>query len=227
MDTTNVSLDKSLPDSHHLLNTTEIIYKNLNIGRVSKAIINDIKWIIYNSIKYQIIYFEMNIEDFYYYVIKRSISFFGFKEIHANEIFVFLANNIHLISTINFTLCDLIVFEYYGYFSEDIKYHIYLLLRNSNISILHEMNPNYEYALKLRNLLSQYYHNEEGLDILVVYIMWINNYQHIEINDLSVFISDIINNRPILKYYSSINNKKDLKDILKNINYNIITQSFL
>jgi hypothetical protein len=206
-----------------LMLATESLYDSFNIDVISKEIKNKIIKIIFNSIEQNTTFLDMNLCQFHAAIIKRC-EFFGFKQEQSYELFVFYANNIDLMTTVDFTLEELLVFDYYGYFSDEIHYHIKLLQNTSDIYILHNNNNYYYYTTTIKKHLKEYYHNQYILDMLIVFIMWVNDNENIIISNLNQFISNVINNDKI-KHLTMQNNKRDLVYMLEDLSLTISFES--
>ncbi len=210
---------KSRENNCKMIRTIDEIYDSFNTGFISKKTECDIKMILYNSLKYELKYFDLSIIQFYKVIIGRCVAHFGFKMQQACDIFVFYANNITLMSSLNFTLEELIIFDYYGYFSGcklgDIYYHIRLLQVASDISIFHCCNPNYNTVLNIQNILSEFNFTEEILNILITFLVWSNTTINNR-DDLAKVCNDIENHDKLKKLVMKSKNKQ-IKNIFNDL----------
>ncbi len=202
-----------------MIRTIDEIFDNLNIGFISTKTECDIKMIIYNSLKNELTYFDMSITEFFKVITHRCVSYFGFKIQQACDIFVFYANYIKFMTSLNFTLEELIIYDYYGYFSSerfsDIYYHTRLLLITSEMSCFHFHNTNYHNVLNIKTILQKFNFHEETLNIVITFIVWSNTTINNK-DDLITVCNHIGNNDKLQKLVMKSKNK-DIKIIFNEI----------
>ncbi len=198
------------------MDSTELIFSKMKLDDIPKDVENDIKWIIYNNPSMK--YFNFDFITFFNIIMNKCF-YFGFNKIQSCEIFIFYCNYTYLLSVPDFKLEDLVIMDYYGCFSDEVRYHIQELKYNSSLSILHNNNIHNYYVIELKDIIRPYV-NLKKLDILVTYIMWVNDYHHTDIQQLREFILNIIENKNI--FWQNIIKKNTCDVDLRDLCYDIL-----
>jgi hypothetical protein len=164
----------------------DAIYELLVLPTIPKSLQYDIKFAIYlYCIKNNSVFLGLNFVNFAKKLIPYFMSTFGFPCAQACEIMIAYANKPRWLFTYDIKLSDLIVFDWYGFFSDDVRYHIRELEHNSELSLLHVKNPLFEEANALASKLQGFVKPEHTL-VMLCYIYLINNHRDFVICSYSI-----------------------------------------
>ena len=169
-----------LTDAEKNSSTTEkidAIYQQIGLPAISRTLEHKIKFKIYLCcIKNNSDFLGLNFVEFAKKLISYFMSVFGLQCTQACEIMLVYANNTSWLFTFDIKLSDLIVFDWYGFFSDDVRFHLKELEHNTELSLLHHDNPLFEEANKLLSDITHFIKPEYRL-VMLCYIYLINNHR--------------------------------------------------
>ncbi len=198
----------------------EVIYQQLRLPTVPRKLENEIKFTIYIScIKNKSDFLGLEFVEFGKKLISFFMSTFGFPCAQACEIMLAYANNTGWLFTFDIKLSDLIVFDWYGFFSEDVSFHLRELERNTELSLLHRGNPLFEEANKLLSDITRFIKPEYRV-VMLCYIYLINYHTDFVIRSYSG--TEYVNQlKELFKIYSTNKTCTDLDKMLTEIIYSM------
>lgn len=171
-----------LSDEHYqetpedkITDKTDAIYSRLDLPTIPKQMIYDIHFTIYLCcIKDDCRFLGLDFIDFVKKITQYCMATFGFNIVQACEVMLFYANHINWLLTFYIKLSDLIVLDWFGVFSNEIRFHIAELEKNSELSLLHPCNPLYNEAKDLMCKIRPFI-KLELKTIMINYIYMINS----------------------------------------------------
>ncbi len=172
----------SINSQFNITNQVEDIYAQLDLPILPKQLTYDIKFTIYICcIKNNYNFLGLDFINFANKLIKYCNALFGFNIIQACEVMQFYANHREWLFTFDIQFSDLVVFDWFGFFSNDVRFHIQQLEQNSEISLTHLYNPLSEEVNALLSKIQPYV-KLEFRNIMVNYIYMINFHNDLTIN---------------------------------------------
>ncbi len=198
----------------------EVIYQQLLLPTIPENLEHNIKFTIYSCcIKNKTDFLGLDFVAFVKKQIPYFISTFGFSFIQACEITITYANNTVWLFTFDIKLSDLIVFDWYGFFSEDVRFRIRELENTTSLSLLHHDNPLFEEANNLVTIINHIIH-PKFIVLIVYYIYLINHHTDFVIRSYSG--SDHVNKlKELFKIYSHTKKCIDLERMLTDLIFRI------